>query len=60
MTKKQKIILWIGVGIAGVLLLTILLVGLIVPGIMRLYCKLEYRDWIDAYSRENDIRSKIC
>ena len=55
MTKKQKIILWIGVGIAGVLLLTILLVGLIVPGIMWLYCKLEYRDWIDAYSRENDL-----
>ncbi len=51
MTKLQKVILWIGAGIASALLTALLLIGLLVSA----YCRLEYRDWIASYSRENDL-----
>jgi len=55
MTKKQKMILWIGVGIAGFLLLVILIGGILIPTVLKSYFKLEHRDWIEQYSNAYEV-----
>ena len=55
MTKTQKTILWIGAAIAGTLLLLLLLVGVAAPAVLRAYCKLDYADYISAYSEQNEL-----
>ena len=55
MTKAQKTVLRIGAITAGVLLTILLLGFVVVPAVLRSYCKLEYRDWIAAYSEEYDL-----
>ena len=55
MTKGQKIILWIGVILAGLLLTAVLLIGVVLPAALRTYCKLEYRDWIASYCEAADL-----
>ena len=53
MTKTQKTILWIGAGVAAALLILLLLIGLVVPAVLRLRYKLAYRDLIETYSEQN-------
>lgn len=51
MTKKQKQILWIGTGVAVSLLLSLIVVFLLVPAVLRMRFRLAYREQIETYSQ---------
>ncbi len=55
MTQAQKRILWTAGIIAAVLLVIVLLIGYVLPSVAKIRYKLDYQDWIAAYSRKYDL-----
>ena len=54
-TEKQKKILKGAAWTAAILLLLLVICGIVIPSCLRNFFKLDYREWIEAYSEENHL-----